>query len=286
MMFTDAKTIAHLLAAISLAVYVPVGWEVLGWSHRGHGIAAVRWGGAATLVLPASRLTAVAAVPWLVVTTAFTLLELRTWWRGVKNVPTLARLFAAGWLAMAAAWLVLDRGLWTVLGFSHATVAFTVAHFLNAGFGLSVLAAVVTSQVGPRLAQALAVLALGGPVAVAGGFIVAGEGGVVPTIAVTAGVLLISLTTLGALLPHVIDRRARLLLVVSSGAWLVSMPLALVWALVAASWTSAPTPTPLMMAAVHGTVNELGFVGCGLLGWRLVRRGAGRRSTDAHLATA
>ena len=63
---------------------------------------------------------------------------------------------------------------------------------------------------------------------------------------------------------------SRPLLLVSSVAVLAPMVLALFWA-TAQYYDVAALSIP-DMARIHGTINAIGFVGCGLAGWRLNAR--------------
>jgi hypothetical protein len=61
--------------------------------------------------------------------------------------------------------------------------------------------------------------------------------------------------------------QARLLLVVSSLSVVVPMVLAGFWA--AAQYVDVPALSIPALARIHGTMNAVGFVGCGLVGRRL-----------------
>lgn len=61
---------------------------------------------------------------------------------------------------------------------------------------------------------------------------------------------------------------ARVLLIVSSLSVIAPMVLAVFWA--AAQYVDVPALSIPAMARIHGTMNAVGFVGCGLVGWRLV----------------
>ena len=66
------------------------------------------------------------------------------------------------------------------------------------------------------------------------------------------------------------ETASRPLLFVSSVAVLAPMVLALFWA-TAQYYDVAALSIP-DMARIHGTINAIGFVGCGLAGWRLNAR--------------
>jgi len=77
--------------------------------------------------------------------------------------------------------------------------------------------------------------------------------------------------TIAALTARCVVRRstgaARVLLVVSSLAVLAPMVLAVMWA--ASQYYEMRALTIPQMARVHGTINALGFIGCGIAGWRI-----------------
>lgn len=72
--------------------------------------------------------------------------------------------------------------------------------------------------------------------------------------------------TISAAAPRT-PRAAYFLLVISSLSVLAPMVLAVFWAV--SQYTYVPALSIPDMAKVHGTFNAVGFVMCGLIGWRL-----------------
>lgn len=85
----------------------------------------------------------------------------------------------------------------------------------------------------------------------------------------TAGMWTVALLTWRSIRGRQRDRITRLLLATSSAVLVVTMVLALSWALGEA--TGLPHPTLTWMAATHGLGNALGFALCSVLAWRRIR---------------
>jgi hypothetical protein len=84
--------------------------------------------------------------------------------------------------------------------------------------------------------------------------------------------------TLWIIIPQIKKMRVRLLLGVSSISAIVTMLASVVYAF--GRWSSAFSISIPQMVIVHGWVNALGFVTCGLLGWSILKYQKGK--TTAH----
>jgi hypothetical protein len=165
---------------------------------------------------------------------------------------------------VAASGLLAERAGYHLFGFDLRTLALTVAHFHTAGFAAALIAglAAASTQRPAQLASASVPIGL---IIVFAGFFTTEWVGVAGTAVLTAGMWLIAWTTL-------LRRRAardaltRTLLVVSGVIPLLTMVLALDWALGRAAGVAHLDLT--WMAATHGVANLLGFAVCGLLAWR------------------
>lgn len=286
----NAVLIAHAVTVGALGTVVPLGLAAVDRplsGRRGLTLGAA----AAALLMPPGLAATVLVVPWLLSCSAQALREVVVWLRpGHRSPATLPAVIACAWLVPAALWLVADRLEVQLLGFDRELVAFTVAHFHTVGFGVAALVACLVRLTGLRPGvAACAVLALGGPLVVAAGFLTRDEVNLVGTAMVAAGVVMLSLLTLHEAVPAATPGWPRGLLAVSSYTWLVTMPLAVLYAAAAANAPLAGVDdvSHVVMAAVHGTLNTVAFLVCGLLGWRHVELSSStRRGVRAHATLA
>ena len=244
-----------LALAVAVAVVVPLGTRLLdGRVNRGALLAAAVCAMEA-LVEPVGLRGALFASPWLVFALYVKLAELRAWWREPHlGWCALGRLAAAGYLVAGAAWLVLARAGIEPLGIDDRYVALTAVHFHYAGFGASLLVALAAERRPIPNAAALAVI--GGPIVVAGGFVVRPELQLVGALVMAAGLCAIAALSWPNGNAYV---RASACCVIAG------MALAVHWAggVVLNRW--APIDIDVM-ARVHGTLNGFGFVLLGLIG--------------------
>lgn len=214
--------------------------------------------------------TAVLALPWLLFAGLLAtsgLWQLRHW--SQLTNPARTRLAALLYLPIGAAWLVAYRFGWQPLGFAGVIVLLTAVHFHFTGFA----APIWVSLIGTMLPHASARYAWA-----AGGFVAA-----TPLIAIgitlsplleMAGVVLLAASLVGltlllyrAVLPAVLDPLAKCLLAVAPLAMLVALSLAVIYAI--GEYRQVQLLTIGQMVQWHGWLNALGFVFCGLWGWRL-----------------
>ena len=213
------------------------------------------------------------ALPWLgvaatiAVRQAFTLLGTRSW-----SLLDLARLGACAFLTVGAAFSVASRAGWIVTGIHEPIVELTGVHFHFAGFATTVLAGRVARALPDRrrLTTPMVLLAIAAPPVVAAGFTwkvaLFQIGGATM---ITGATWSVAAITVGYVVRNAAPA-SRPLLLVSSVAVLAPMVLALFWA-TAQYYDVAALSIP-DMARIHGTINAIGFVGCGLAGWRLNAR--------------
>jgi YndJ-like protein len=221
------------------------------------------------LRLDQGQLAALLAVPWLVVALPPAVPAARhriVDWRLLDaNL-----LFDAGrvFLAIGAAGLVVQRAGLQPMGLPHVINLLFAVHYHYAGFGLSTLAGSLASSRGNAspetfagLAAISAVLLLAVAIvfadwlAPAGAVWMGAAGGAVAGLQLRA-----ALRSSGA---------AKALLLVSSLCGIGGMTLGAAYGLrglAPFAWLTIP-----WMATVHGTINSLGFVLTGLLGWTLAR---------------
>ena len=177
---------------------------------------------------------------------------------------------AVAWLPLAALHVTMSRADITYGGIQAPLVELAGVHFTFAGFGATTLVACLVAATEGRRRQAALLAAgalVGGCVLVGVGHLTARPVELAGTVAITVAVI-----TIGALSWNRAPRRspARILLRVSGLAVLAPMAFALAyaWALTTGS-VHLPYET---IAAIHGSLNAVGFVTCGMLGWRLRAR--------------
>ena len=244
-----------LALVVAVAVVVPLGTRFLdGRVHRAALVAAAVFAIGALAEPPGLR-AALYAWPWLVFAIYVKVAELQAWWRDPHlGWCALGRLAAAGYLVAGAGWLVLARAGVEPMGIDDRYVALTAVHFHFAGFGASLLVALAAEWRHVPNAAALAVI--GGPLVVAGGFVVRPELQLVGALVIAAG-----LGTIAALSWPDGNAYVR----ASACCVFAGMALAVHWAggVVLNRW---PPLDIDVMARLHGTLNGFGFVVLGLVG--------------------
>ncbi|MCX5415863.1 YndJ family protein [Streptomyces sp. NBC_00059] len=168
--------------------------------------------------------------------------------------------------SVAALALVAERSGHELFGFGLGILSLTMPHFHFAGFAAALVAGLVCrAQDGPGGRFAALSVPLGTLLVLAGYFI--GDWAeLAGAVVLTAGMWTVALLTWRAVHVPGRDRTTRALLAVSAAVLVVTMVLALSWALGEA--TGLPHPTLTWMAATHGLGNALGFALCALLALR------------------
>jgi hypothetical protein len=171
---------------------------------------------------------------------------------------------------IGAGWLVLSRFGATPLGFEEPIVLLTAVHFHYAAFSALVLVGLSGRYVrSDRTYRTIVAGTVAGTPLLAAGITFS------PVLELAGALTLcLSLWTWSALcLKEIVPRAstplARAMLTVSSLAVVPSMGLALLYAW--GEWSGAPIVALSQVARVHGPLNALGFVLCGLLGFRAAR---------------
>jgi hypothetical protein len=180
--------------------------------------------------------------------------------RAAVEVAALTALVAP--LAAGVA-LVAERAGYELFGFSLPILALTVPHLHYAGL-VAALVAGLTARATGRGTAALAVPA--GVALVLAGFFLGEFVELAGAVVLTAGLWLAGWQTWRTVRPGAADRAVRVLLAVSSGILVVTMPLALAWA--GGRAFDLPHPSVAWMVATHGVLNALGFAVCAVLAWR------------------
>ncbi|MET9436339.1 YndJ family protein [Streptomyces sp. NPDC006551] len=173
--------------------------------------------------------------------------------------------------------LVAERAGYELLGFDLGILALTVPHFHFAGFAAALVAGLVcrTSEGPPARFAALSVPL--GTLLVLLGYFVDDWAELAGAMVLTAGMWAVALLTWRDVRPGAPDPVTRTLLALSSAVLVVTMLLALSWALGEA--TGLPHPSLTWMAATHGLANALGFALCSVLAWHRLRATATPKET-------
>ncbi len=215
------------------------------------------------------------ASAWLLVCAGFAGDGLRRFvTSGTKSFAQFCFATGEGYLLVAGIWLVASRAGISLFGFHEPIVLLTAVHFHFAGFASAVLAGLVdqafVGRSGQRLLRwALAVVALG-PGILGLVFFAGPKAKLVGALVFALGLLGLA----GAMIRVGLAAKnglGRWLLFVSGGSVAVGMILVAVWA--AGEYPLQAFVNIRQMAQFHGVLNALGFVMCGLLGWRVVRLG-------------
>jgi hypothetical protein len=189
------------------------------------------------------------------------------------NLPARCFTIATVYLAVGAAWLTAARLGIEPLGFAEPFVSLTAVHFHYAGFATSAIAGALTLRIAKasRATILIVTAVLGGPPAVAVGFLISPLARVLAVACFAAGVV-----GLAALLLRqaIVEARLlpRILLATSGSSVLFSISFAVGYAL--SEWLGGTYFTIPRMVALHGWANALGFALPGLLGCAIAR---GRR---------
>jgi hypothetical protein len=268
------------LLLLAPVVLVPLGYRLLEVAAPGsrppaHALRLLPVGAGLLLVsflLPAGVVAAALATPWLAITAGAALAALARLARdpdrfvpGVRHATDAAVAF----LAVGATFAVIDRLGVQPFGFTATVILLTAVHFHFAGFVLPLAGALAFARRPSRwLEMALGAVIVGIPVTALGflGLPLANWVGAVLT---ASGGLAIGLATLT--IARTFLRRSSVALAVIAGASLiVSMPMAIVYAtenLLGTAWLDIED-----MAAIHGTLNALGFSLAVVVAWTLERR--------------
>jgi len=252
------------LNSIALVAVVPLGLTLLGLRHL------TRWWltagalAAIALWLPRGPVAVLLVLP-------YGLLVLRLLGSGLRRLSSrdLAVVTALVAPTVAGSALLAERGGYHLFGFSFTILALTVAHFHAVGFAAALIASLAAgvggrgAGGGGRAAAIAAGCVPAGLVIILGGIFITPWLELLGTVVLTAGLWLISWSTLRT---SVDDRVARVLFAIAAVVPLATMLLALDWALGRA--TGLPHLSITWMAATHGAANLLGFAICGLLAWR------------------
>jgi hypothetical protein len=163
--------------------------------------------------------------------------------------------------SIAALALVAERSSYELFGFKLTVLSLTVAHFHFAGFAAALIAFLTEG----------AAAAISVPLGTGMGFFLGDAVELAGAAVLTAGMWLVGWNLWRR--SREADRATGVLLTVSTAVLVVTMLLALSWAL--GHVVNTPYLPLEWMVATHGVANAVGFALCGLLAWRRLGRGTG-----------
>ncbi|HEY3555821.1 MAG TPA: YndJ family protein [Kribbella sp.] len=255
--------LVHAVVSLGMLIVVPLGLTLLPTRTT-----STRWWfafavpGAVALWLPRGPLSIALASVYFAGTLVLVGLAARHFFRHRKLSARQVALYTAlATPSVAALALVAERSSYELFGFNLTVLSLTVAHFHFAGFAaalMAYLAADGLAAVSVPLGTAIVLLGffLGDPVELAG------------AVVLTTGMWLVGSNLWQR--SRRADRSTAILLVVSGSVLVVTMLLAVTWAL--GHVVDTPyLPLPWMVAT-HGVANAVGFALCGVLAFR--REGA------------
>ncbi|MER5864972.1 YndJ family protein [Kitasatospora sp. NPDC002040] len=265
--------LVDLIVMLGMLAVVPMGLGLLG--GPGSRALARLWPlaalpGALALWLPrGTTATALASVYAAATVALAALAPLRLARRRSLAPAELAALTALLAPSVAGLALVAERSGTELFGFDLDILALTVPHFHFAGFTAALVAGLVCRTVGTGPARPAALSVPVGTLLVLAGYFVDDWAELVGAVVLTAGMWLVGLLTWRDVSRRAPDRLTARLLLCSAAVLVVTMLLALWWALGEATGLTHPTLT--WMAATHGLGNALGFALCALLAWRRLK---------------
>lgn len=261
-----------IIVALGMIVVVPLGLRLMDDERRRLGPISQLWPpagtlGAASLLLDRGTSAVVLASGYAAVTGWLAVLGVLRLARRRSLAPVeIAVLTAMIAPLVAGTSLVAERGGYELFGFGTTTLALTVAHFHFAGFAAALVAGLSCAAAGTAAARVAALAVPAGVAVVFVGYFTGEAVELAGAIVLTAGMWLLAWTMWRDIAATTGSTVTGVLFVVSAAVLVVTMTLALSWA-VGHVW-DVPHLSLTWMAATHGLANALGFAVCGLLAWR------------------
>jgi hypothetical protein len=210
---------------------------------------------------------------WLLICAAFAGDGLRRFvTSGTKSFAQFCFAIGEGYLLVAGIWLVASRAGISLFSFHEPVVLLTAVHFHFAGFASAVLAGLAhqafAGRGGQRILRCALAMVVLGPGVLGLAFFAGPKAKLVGALVFASGLLGLA----GAMIRVGIAAKnglGRWLLFVSGASVALGMILVAVWAV--GEYPLQAFVNIRQMAEFHGVLNGVGFVGCGLLGWRLLK---------------
>lgn len=177
------------------------------------------------------------------------------------------------YLTVAGVWLVVYRFGIQPFDYGETIILLTVVHFHFAGFAAPIIAGmsgrVLANRQHPQMMFRVVVFAIVAAMPlVAAGITFSPWLGLLGTLFLSSGLLMLAVLTVGWVLPAIAPLSSRLLLLFGAVCSCAAMVLASLYAY------SRPTKTLIIdiptMAMTHGLLNAFGFVTCSLVAWTII----------------
>ncbi|HKY45162.1 MAG TPA: YndJ family protein [Pyrinomonadaceae bacterium] len=178
------------------------------------------------------------------------------------------------YLPVAGVWLIVYRLGIQPFDYGETIILLTVVHFHFAGFAAPIIAGMsgrfLATRKHPRAVFSFSVFAIVASMPlVAAGITFSPWLGLVGTLLLSAGLVMLAVLTAGWVLPAITPLTSRLLLLIGALCSCAAMALACLYAY------SLPMKLLIIdiptMALTHGLLNAFGFVACSLVAWTLVK---------------
>ena len=220
-------------------------------------------------------LSAALSVAWLIVTALVALFGVtRLLARRFYPLEELSIDAGLLYLPVAGLWLVIYRFGVQPFDYGETIILLTVVHFHFAGFAAPIIAGMVGRMLATRQSQpsrvflVIVVALIAAMPLIAAGITFSPWLGLIGTLLLTTGLVLLAVLTLARVWPAIVSTGARLLFVIAALSSCVAMVLACLYAYSIVTHTLIiRIPT---MAMTHGILNAFGFVTCSLIAWSLV----------------
>jgi hypothetical protein len=227
-------------------------------------------------LLPAGTIAACCTLPWLLLTGLLALHGvIRLLRRGLARVDEVAIDAGLIYISVGGAWLFLSRLGARPLGFSAVIVLLTAVHFHYSGFAAPILVGMTGRQIAEsdpsswHTFRALAIAVILGTPLLAAGITFSRTLETLAALLLAGGLLALSFVVIFDVAASLRSTLARILLRCSGASCALAMVLACIYATGA---VSGSRPLKISeMARLHGMLNSLGFVLCGLVAWTIVR---------------
>lgn len=274
--------LVHRVVFFALLVIVPLGLSLIATADQTSGFGLVR---AAVMLQPLAALITIASfffdkgflsaslsVAWLLLCGLIALFGLtRLLSRGLYPLHETSIDAGLLYLPVAGAWLVVYRLGVQPFDYGEMIILLTVVHFHFAGFAAPIIAGMVGRKLAregrePGQVFTLIVLALVGAMPlVAAGITFSPWLGLLGTLLLATGLMLLAVLTIFKVLPVIPTLGARMLLSIAALSSCGAMVLACLYSYsLVAHVLILRIPT---MAMTHGLLNAFGFAACSLLAW-------------------
>ena len=181
------------------------------------------------------------------------------------------------YLPVAGAWLVVYRLGVQPFDYGETIILLTVIHFHFAGFATPIIAGMLGRMLALRQSQpsrifpVIVFAIIAAMPLIAAGITASPWLGLLGTLLLTSGLVLLAVLTLARAWPAISSSSARLLFAIAALSSCVAMVLACLYAYSIVSRTVIILiPT---MAMTHGILNAFGFVTCSLIAWSIISAG-------------